>query len=387
MLAIQKIKASVLLLSVFTCTSLCVHAQQFTKHVLTNDFLSEGVAVADVNKDGKPDIIAGAYWFEAPNWTKHAISADGPFNPSNNYSNSFLDYAMDVDQDGWVDMIRFGWPGEEVVWYENPKNKPGLWVMHTIQSHVGIESPALVDIDGDGRLDLLCNSPEEKAMIWFKSPTKKGDTTWTKYYIYKGDDIPTGRYTHGLGVGDMNGDGRPDVLVTQGWWETPKDPTQPNWVFHKADLGPDCAQMYVYDVNGDGNVDVISSSSHNYGIWWHEQVKDAAGNVTWKLHEIYKGFSESHSLAFTDINGDGHPDLVTGKRYFAENGRDTGSYEPSVIYWFEFKPGKNPTWIPHQIDDNSGVGLEVLVKDMNKDGLPDIVVSNKKGVFWFEQKR
>jgi len=385
--AIQKHSLFVLFLLGLTLSSLHSNAQKFVKHVLTNEFLSEGSAVADINKDGKLDIIAGAFWFEAPNWTKHAISNDGPFSASTSYSNSFLDYAMDVDQDGWVDMIRIGWPGEEVVWYENPKNKPGLWVMHTIKRHVGNESPAFVDVDGDGRLDLLCNSPEEKEMIWLKSPIKKGDTTWTQYVIYKGDSIPTSRYTHGLGWGDLSGDGKPDVLVTNGWWETPKDPTKSNWVFHKVDLGPDCAQMHVFDVDGDGDMDIISSSSHNYGIWWHEQVKDAKGNTSWKLHDIYHGFSESHSLAFADINGDGHPDLVTGKRYFAENGRDTGSYEPSVIYWFECRPGKVPTWVPHQIDDNSGVGLQVLVRDMNKDGLPDIIVSNKKGVFWFEQKR
>jgi hypothetical protein len=293
---------------------------------------------------------------------------------------------MDVNQDGWVDVIRVGWPGEEVVWYENNKNKPGLWVMHTIQDHIGIESPALVDVDGDGRPDLLCNDPVRKAITWIKSPSKKGDTTWTKYIIAQGDNVPgTGKYTHGLGWGDINGDGRKDFVTTKGWWEAPNDPTKPNWAFHPADLGPDCAQMYFMDLNGDGLIDVLSSSSHNYGVWWHEQIKDAQGNITWKLHEIYKGFSESHALALADMNGDGHPDLVTGKRYFAENGRDTGSYEPSVIYWFEYKPGKIPVWVPHQIDDNSGVGLQVLVHDMNGDSRPDIIVSNKKGVFFFEQ--
>jgi len=388
MLAIQKPMFFVLFFIVVTASTFNAGAQKFVKHVLTTEFLAEGSAVADINHDGRPDIVAGAYWFEAPHWNKHAIAHDGPFSPATGYSKTFLNFAMDVDQDGWMDVIRVGWPGEELVWYANPKNKPGLWVMHTIQDHVGNESPALVDIDGDGRLDLLCNSPEEKAMVWFKSPTKKGDTAWTKYIIAKGDDVEgTHRYTHGLGWADLNGDGRADVIITKGWWETPKDPTKPNWVFHAVDFGPECAQMHLFDVDGDGDVDIVSSSAHNYGIWWHERTKDAQGNTIWKLHDIYHGFSESHSLALADINGDGHPDLVTGKRYFAENGRDTGSYEPCVIYWFEYKPGKVPVWVPHQIDDDSGVGLQVLVKDLNKDGLPDIVVSNKRGVFWFEQKR
>ncbi len=364
------------------------NAQQFVKHIITSDFLSEGVAIADINKDGKPDIIAGAYWFEGPQWTKHQLAKADTFNPSTGYSNSFLDYSLDVNQDGWPDVIRISLPGEEAVWYENPKNKPGLWVMRMIKQNIGNESPAFVDVDGDGRPDILCNDPIAKEVVWFKSPAKKGDTLWKEYVIAKGGGTPgTDRYTHGLGFADMNGDGRKDVIITKGWWETPKDATQSNWTFHPADFGEDCAQMYVLDLDGDGDLDVVSSSAHNYGIWWHEQVKDAGGNITWKHHQIDKSISETHALSLADINGDGYPDLVTGKRYFAHLERDPGALEPSVLYWFQFKPGKNPQWVPHQIDGNSGVGLQVLVQDINGDGVPDIIISNKKGVFFFEGKR
>ena len=359
---------------------------RFIKHTITNDFISEGVAVADINNDGKLDIIAGAFWFEAPNWTKHEITEPKHFSPSNGYSNSFLDFCMDVDQDGWMDMIRISLPGEEAVWYENPKNKSAHWKMHLISNSAGNESPTMVDVDGDGRLDLLCNDSQAKEMIWMKSPSKKGDTVWQRFVISKGD-LGTNKYTHGLGFIDMNGDGRKDVVITKGWWEMPADPKQPNWQFHEADLGEDCSQIYMLDAKGDGSKDLVSSSSHNYGIWWHEKKKDANGKDVWEHHVIFDKFSETHALALADINGDGYPDLVTGKRYFAHNGGDPGGMDPAVLYWFEFKPGKTPTWIPHFIDDNSGVGLQVLVKDMNKDGLPDILICNKKGLFFFEQKK
>ncbi len=359
---------------------------QFTKHTLTNDFISEGSATADINRDGKPDIVAGAFWFEAPKWTKHALAKADTFNPATGYSNSFLNFAMDVNQDGWVDIIRIGLPGEEAVWYENNKNKPGLWKMRMIQPNLGNESPAMVDVDGDGRPDLLGNDPENKAVIWLKSPSKKGDTSWTKYIIAQGEGVPgTHKYTHGLGFGDMNGDGRPDVVITKGWWEAPADRTQTGWAFHPADLGEECSQMFITDVDGDGDVDIISASAHNYGIWWHEQVKGADGSSQWIHHEIYKDFSETHALAIADINGDGLPDLITGKRYFAHNGGDPGGRDAAVLYWFERTPGNTPAWVAHKIDDNSGVGLQVWVQDMNKDGLPDIIVGNKKGVFFFQQ--
>ncbi len=364
-----------------------VFDHRFIKHILTSDFISEGVAVADINNDGKPDIVAGAYWFEAPGWKKHEIDQPKHFEPSTGFSNSFLNFSMDVDQDGWMDVIRISLPGEEAVWYQNPKNNHDHWVMRKILNNAGNESPALVDIDGDGRPDILCNDPVAKEMIWMKSPSKKGDTTWQRFVIAKGDVPGVDRYTHGLGWFDMNGDGRPDVIITKGWWETPADPKQPNWLFHPADFGEDCSQIYALDVRGDGEKSLISASAHRYGIWWHEKTKDNNGTVVWQHHIIFNHFSQSHGMAMADINGDGYADIITGKRYFAHNGKDPGAFDPAVLYWFEFKPGKDPSWVPHLIDNNSGVGLQVVVQDINHDGLPDIIISNKKGVFFFEQRR
>src|SRR6478609_2544837 len=134
-----------------------VRDSNFRKHILTSDFVSEGVAVGDINKDGKPDIVAGAYWFEAPSWTRHEIAKGRFLSPATEYSNSFLNFCMDVNLDGWIDVIRIGLPGEEAVWHENPQNKPGIWPMHYIAKNAGNESPMMVDIDKDGRPDLLCN--------------------------------------------------------------------------------------------------------------------------------------------------------------------------------------------------------------------------------------
>jgi hypothetical protein len=357
----------------------------FKKHIITNDFISEGVTVADVNKDGKTDIIAGAYWFEAPNWIKHEITEGKHYSPTTEFSNSFLNFDLDINQDGWIDLIRISLPGEEAVWYENPKNAADHWRMHPILTNAGNESPAFVDVDGDGRPDIVCNDPVAKEMIWLKSPVLKGDTTWKRFVIDKGNIPGVDRYTHGLGFADMNNDGRRDVIITKGWWESPVNIENGEWKFHPADFGEDCSQIYTMDVKGNGGLDLISASAHHYGIWWHEKTTDEKGNIVWQHHVIFKDFSQSHGLGFADINGDGYPDLVTGKRYFAHNGKDPGAFDPAVLYWFEFKPGKNPTWIPHLIDSNSGVGLQVVTQDINHDGLIDIVVCNKKGLFFFEQ--
>ncbi|MCC7526475.1 MAG: VCBS repeat-containing protein [Chitinophagaceae bacterium] len=360
----------------------------FSKQVLTKDFVSEGVAVGDVNRDGKTDVIAGAFWFEAPDWKKHEIANPVKYVVGEGYSNSFLNFSMDVNQDGWIDQVRIDWPGKAAVWHENPKNKPGHWPMYVIHASVGNESPLFVDIDGDGRMDILCNDSEKKQIIWLKSPSQKGDNAWTLTVIDGSEGIPgTHQYTHGLGYADINADGRKDVLINKGWWEGPADPKQPGWKFHPADLGKDCAQMYVMDLNADGLADFISSAAHQYGIWWHEQKRNERGEITFIHHLIDSSFSQSHSLALADVNGDGAPDLITGKRYFAHNGGDPGAHDPAVLNWYEYKPGKMPSWKKHEVDNDSGSGLNLVVEDINGDRLPDIVLSNKKGVHVFLQKK
>ncbi len=378
----------------------------FKKTKLTGDFISEGVAVADLNKDGKMDIVAGYYWFEAPSWIKHQmapaevtkdskVEADASvgfgmfsrvFNPRKEYSNSFLNLGMDVNLDGWDDVVIIDFPGKPAFWFENPHNKPGVWQKHIIADSVGIsnESPGFIDMDGDGRLDILCGDKAKKQIIWLKAPVKRGETEWKRYPL-SAENVPgTEIFSHGIGYGDVNKDGIKDVVIREGWFEGTKDNKSGNWVFHKANLGDACSHMQVLDVDGDGKNDVISASAHALGVWWHQQITDAEGKINFKTHLMSTTTAQTHSSIMADLNGDGRKEYITGKRFLAHHGRDPGDADAAYLLWFDLTPGNQPYWTEHVIDNDSGSGLNIVVQDMNKDRKPDIVIANKNGVFLFE---
>ena len=361
-------------------------AVTFEKHTLTDSFLAEGVDVGDINRDGSPDVVAGSFWYEGPDWTPHEFRVPKTFDPDTTWSDSFFNHTVDVNGDGWPDILRIGLPGGGFFWYENPQDTTGHWTRHRVHPSVNNEAPRFVDVNGDDRVDVLFADGETEQMVWYEITESPDSSYWRRHVISEPGAPGTDRFAHGIGYGDLNGDGRRDVFVRGGWWEAPPDRTTGPWTFHPADLGGPAAQMHAHDFDGDGDQDVVSSSAHDYGIWWHERIAPPEADSSWTTHLIHESFSQTHALLQRDLDGDGHPDLITGKRYFAHNGKDPGGREPAVLYWFEFRPeGERPTWIPHPIDESSGIGVELEYVDVIGDDRPDIVVANKKGVFVFER--
>jgi len=269
------------------------------------------------------------------------------------------------------------------VWRENPQNKPGHWKEHVIWPSACGETPLFADLLGTGKPVPVFGIQPEGEIAWFSIP-KDPTAKWVKHAISKPKSHSTARYTHGYGIGDVNGDGRNDFLCTKGWWEAPEDRTKGPWVFHSVNLGQDCADMIVYDVDADGDADVITSSAHRYGIWWHEQTEPGK----FQTREIFKKYSQAHAMVLADMNRDGIPDLVTGKRHYAHGGKDPGGKDPAMVYWFEVRrPAKGEVeFILHEVDNDSGIGTQFEVSDINGDGKLDIITSNKKGVYIFVQE-
>ena len=357
---------------------------RFERIAIERQFRSEGVAVADINRDGKNDILVGDVWYEAPQWQAHEIRPTQAYDPNTGYSRCFASFTEDVDVDGWADSIVIGFPGAPAYWYRNPGEDTGHWQEHLLATAASGETPIYGDLLGDGRpVPVFAMNGR---ITWFR-PGQDKTAPWLPFPVsHQISDFA--QFGHGLGIGDLNGDGRTDILTTMGWFEGPVDRTRPDWIFHPAQLGPACADMLVYDVDGDGDNDVITSSAHEYGVWWFEQ-RQENGAVTFVQHEIHKGISQTHALILADINNDGLKDLVTGKRYYAHCGNDPGFDEPAMLCWFELRrpaPGE-VEYRMHVIDDDSGVGTQFSFCDVDDDGLLDVATSNKKGVHVFLQRR
>lgn len=372
----------------------------FEKLQLSDEFYAEGTAVGDFNRDGHVDVVGGPFWYEGPDFKRrHEYYPARAFDPLH-YSDHFITFVYDFNGDGWDDILVIGWPGTEAFWFENSQGAAGHWKRHLAFESVDNESPAFGDLTGNGKPELVFHTGGR--LGWAEPNWENPEQPWRFRPL-----SPQGswqRYTHGLGFGDVNGDGRVDFLEKDGWWEQPPSlEGDPLWVHHPAPLGTrGGAQMYVYDVNGDGYDDIITSlDGHGWGLAWFEQVREG-GRITFRPHTILGEkhedspygvrFSQLHAVALVDIDADGLKDIVTGKRFWAHGPEgDVEPNAPAVLYWFklvQFEDG-DADFIPYLIDEDSGVGTQVVAADVSGNGLPDVVVSNKKGTFVFlnEAKR
>jgi hypothetical protein len=369
---------------------------RWKQHTINGKSEFEAAGVFDVDGDGKLDIVSGDTWYRAPDWTRAHVR---DVTRQGTYFNCFATMPMDVNGDGKTDFITAAYFPKNVGWVENPGATGKDWSYHEIDLPGSSEAAVMVDLNGDGKLDILPNSTN--VVVWYELAKAGDKPEWVKH------DLGKAAAGHGVGSGDVNGDGRTDLLTPKGWFEAPADPRSDSWAWHPEwQLGSAGIQILARDVNGDGLADIVFGMGHNYGLVWLKQGKGSGGDRTWTRREIDPRLAQVHTLLWADLDGDGKDDeLVTGKRVYAHE-VEPGATDASVVAWYTFDRDVE-AWTRHVIfegepakdapakredrlalrdfpDGTAGTGLQMTAVDIDRDGDLDLVCPGKSGLYLFE---
>ncbi len=378
----------------------------WTKVVINDQSPFEACGVGDFNGDGKVDIFSGDSWYQAPDWTRHKVRDVQASRPNPHYYEDFADAPLDVNGDGRPDIVTCNYFGARLSWVENPGgDSTNPWPEHEIDSPGNMETGELVDITGDGKPEFLPNPGN--TVVWYELTQQKPEVVWSKH------DLGAEGAGHGVGVGDINRDGRLDIITPKGWYEQPPDRSQ-RWPFHaEFDLGAAGIFIHGDDFDGDGLTDLVWGMGHDFGLSWLKQEvgsdeQQTKGIRSWRKIGIDATFSQVHTLLFAEIDGQPGHELVTGKRVYAHE-TEPGATDSSCVYYFtldrssgqwtrhlifEGTPAQNAPaeaqdrWALHDFPQGSvGTGLQMAARDMDGDGDIDLVCPGKSGLYLLKNPR
>jgi hypothetical protein len=246
-------------------------SSNFRMQRLSDFYYSWGAGATDVNHDNVLDVISGPHVFYGPDYTKRSeIYLQLTSNPSDTYTtDAWMQFVGDFTGDGWGDALNCSFTGGGCALYVNPKGESRRWDKHGVVPMYQTEIGVLHDIDADGKPDLVYGA--EGQMRWAKPDSANPTAPWNIHNVSEPGYVTA----HGVGAGDINGDGRADIVNPYGWWEQPPAATRQPWPYHpqafgRYNRGFGGSVMAVYDVNGDKLNDVVTVlAAHGWGMAWY----------------------------------------------------------------------------------------------------------------------
>ena len=346
-------------------------------HTIDAENINSSGAVMDVNRDGKLDIVAGQFWYESPSWKRHFVREVEVIRGRND---DYSSLPIDLNGDGWTDLVSVNYRSASLYWVEHPgESLKGSWKKHLIDSPGPSETGMLADVDRDGQLDVLPNGTKYAA--WY-SFTREKDGSETKVR-WQRHELPEELAGHGIGFGDVNGDGRGDIIGAKGWAQAPQNARTDRWLWHEdLQLDRDASiPILIHDFDSDGKSDIAWGRGHDFGLSWHQSASD-------ERHLIDDSWSQAHAVRLADIDGDERVDLIAGKRYFGHDGKDPGAKMPMAIYWYSFN-ADTKKFERHLIHEGKNVafGLDPKAEDIDGDGDVDLLCPDRAGLYMLENLR
>jgi hypothetical protein len=245
-----------------------------------------------------------------------------------------------------------------------------------------MEMFALKDYDGDGipELHSACYRKQEPLEVWRFTKGADGQPALVPFVLgAEGGG-------HGFAFGDVNGDGREDVLTEIGWYERPPgNPFARPWTLHRETALPHPSCPFVVtDLTGDGRLDIVFGRAHDVGLYWWEQLAPlASGDTRWRRHTIDESWSQAHALALADLDGDGTGELVAGKCIWAHDGGDPGAGDAPAVYYYRWDRAAKAFARVSMAAPGDGVALarQYSVADLNRDGRLDLTAPSRLGLW------
>lgn len=327
----------------------------------------------DIDGDGDLDLFGfesgygRVYWWENLSgsgraWDNHMLS---------NYLSTLRSVnVVDMDGDGDLDIVGVN---AYVFWLENTGGGDTSWIEHTIGLNSFYSNDAVVkagDLDADGDLDVVFLSEALSELSWWDN--RDGDGSKWEKFVLESDIIGASE----LLLEDMNGDGVADILVktnygkTLDWWER-NDSNAVEWIKHPVMDTTSSQSFSVADIDGDGDIDLLCSAYYADEIYWFENV-NSDGSL-WTKNSVAVNFNYAKSATAADIDGDGDLDIVGS------------AYSLDELVWWENEQSKGTTWEQHILDDDFVGGGYIFTTDLDGDGHADIVGGESRNdciVWW-----